>query len=137
MCFGFAFGNKELIDAMYAVRNSYNSYTMNMPSILCGTEAVKDRAYFEKTKAAIVETREKTARRLRELGFHVLPSSANFLFAAHTSVSAEDLFTALRQKHIFVRYFKKPRIQNYLRISIGTEKEMERFLQEVEAYLKK
>ena len=132
MRIGFAIGSKELIAAMYAVRNSYNSYTMNYPSILCGVEAVKDRAYFEKTKAAIIETREKTAKRLTELGFSVLVSSANFLFAAHESVPAEELFAALREKHIFVRYFKKPRIQNYLRITIGTPEEMERFLEEVE-----
>jgi histidinol-phosphate aminotransferase len=110
---------------------------MNYPSILCGVEAVKDTAYFEKTKAAIVATREKTAEKLRELGFTVLPSSANFLFAAHKSVPAEELFAALREKHIFVRYFKKPRIQNFLRITIGTPQEMERFLTETENYLKK
>ncbi len=137
MRIGFAIGSKELIAAMYAVRNSYNSYTMNYPSILCGVEAVKDRAYFEKTKAAIVETREKTATKLQKLGFTVLPSSANFLFAAHESVPAEELFAALREKHIFVRYFKKPRIQNYLRITIGTPQEMERFLEEVENCLSK
>ena len=137
MRIGFAIGSKELIDAMYAVRNSYNSYTMNYPSILCGVEAVKDTAYFEQTKAAIVATREKTTERLRELGFTVLPSSANFLFAAHKSVPAEELFVALREKHIFVRYFKKPRIQNFLRITIGTPEEMERFLTETENYLKK
>ena len=137
MRIGFAIGSKELIDAMYAVRNSYNSYTMNYPSILCGVEAVKDTAYFEQTKAAIVATRENTAEKLRELGFTVLPSSANFLFAAHKSVPAEELFAALREKHIFVRYFKKPRIQNFLRITIGTPQEMERFLTETENYLKK
>ena len=135
MRIGFAIGSRELIAAMYAVRNSYNSYTMNYPSILCGVEAVKDRAYFEKTRAAIIETREQTAKRLRELGFTVLPSSANFLFARHKSVPAEELFVALRERHIFVRYFKKPRIQNYLRITIGTPEEMERFLEETKKYL--
>ena len=135
MRIGFAIGSRELIAAMYAVRNSYNSYTMNYPSILCGVEAVKDRAYFEKTKAAIMETREKTAVALTTLGFRVLPSSANFLFAEHESIPAEDLFLALREKHIFVRYFKKPRIQNFLRITIGTPEEMERFLREIKTYL--
>ena len=135
MRIGFAFGNKELIDAMYAVRNSYNSYTMNMPSILCGTEAVKDRAYFDKTRAAIVETRAEVAEKLTKLGFKVLPSSANFLFASHESVPAEELFLMLREKHIYVRYFKQPRIQNYLRITIGTPEQMNIFLAEVEKYL--
>jgi len=135
MRIGFAIGNKELIDAMYAVRNSYNSYTMNMPSILCGVEAVKDRAYFEKTTKAIVKTREEVTEKLTKLGFNVLPSSANFLFAAHERVPAEELFQMLREKHIYVRYFKQPRIQNYLRITIGTPGQMETFLAEVEKYL--
>lgn len=135
MRIGFAIGNKELIDAMYAVRNSYNSYTMNMPSILCGVEAVKDRAYFEKTTKAIMATREDVAEKLVKLGFKVLPSSANFLFAAHESVPAEELFMMLREKHIYVRYFKQPRIQNYLRITIGTPEQMEKFLAEVRSYL--
>ena len=135
MRIGFAIGNKELIDAMYAVRNSYNSYTMNMPSILCGVEAVKDRAYFDKTRQAIMETRTETAKKLEALGFTVLPSSTNFLFAAHESVPAEELFQMLREKHIYVRYFKSPRIQNYLRITIGTNEQMEKFLAEVESYL--
>ncbi len=135
MRIGFAIGNKELIDAMYAVRNSYNSYTMNMPSILCGVEAVKDRAYFDKTRNAIIETRTETAKKLEALGFTVLPSSANFLFAAHERVPAEELFQMLRGKHIYVRYFKSPRIQNYLRITIGTDVQMEKFLAEVEKYL--
>jgi len=135
MRIGFAIGCKELIDAMYAVRNSYNSYTMNMPSILCGVEAVEDRAYFEKTTKAIVETRKDVAEKLAKLGFTVLPSSANFLFAAHESVPAEELFLMLREKHIYVRYFKQPRIQNYLRITIGTPEQMEIFLAEVERYL--
>lgn len=137
MRIGFAIGSRELIAAMYAVRNSYNSYTLNYPSILCGVEAVKDRAYFEQTKAAIVSTREKTAKRLRELGFQVLPSAANFLFVRHERMPAEELFATLREKHIFVRYFKKPRIENFLRITIGTPEEMERFLAETEACLHK
>ena len=137
MRIGFAIGSRALIDAMYAVRNSYNSYTMNMPSILCGVEAVKDRAYFEKTRKAIMETREDVSKKLKALGFTVLPSSANFLFAAHESVPAEELFLMLREKHIYVRYFKSPRIQNYLRITIGTSEQMETFLAEVEAYLAK
>ncbi len=135
MRIGFAIGSRALIDAMYAVRNSYNSYTMNMPSILCGVEAVEDRAYFEKTTKAIVETREDVAKKLSALGFNVLPSSANFLFAAHETVPAEELFLMLREKHIYVRYFKSPRINNYLRITIGTPEQMEIFLTEVEKYL--
>ena len=135
MRIGFAIGSRTLIDAMYAVRNSYNSYTMNLPSILCGVEAVKDRAYFDKTRNAIIETREKVTKQLENLGFSILPSKTNFLFATHKTVCAEKLFEMLREKHIYVRYFKKPRIQNYLRITIGTPKQMERLIEELEAYL--
>ena len=135
MRIGFAIGNKELIDAMYAVRNSYNSYTMNMPSILCGVEAVKDRAYFEKTTKEIIKTREDVTEKLTKLGFKVLPSSANFVFAAHESVPAEELFLMLREKNIYVRYFKSPRINNYLRITIGTPEQMEILLAEMRSYL--
>ena len=135
MRIGFAIGSKALIDAMYAVRNSYNSYTMNMPSILCGVEAVEDYDYFEKTRTAIMATRDEVKKKMEALGFNVLPSSANFLFAAHESVPAEELFLMLREKHIYVRYFKQPRIQNYLRITIGTPEQMNKFLEEVEKYL--
>ncbi len=135
MRIGFAIGSRALIDAMYAVRNSYNSYTMNMPSILCGVEAVKDYDYFETYRTAIIATREKTAEKLKALGFTVLPSSTNFLFASHKNVPAEELFLMLREKHIYVRYFKQPRISNYLRITIGTPEQMEIFLAEAEAYL--
>lgn len=135
MRIGFGIGSKALIDAMYAVRNSYNSYTMNLPSILCGVEAVKDRAYFDKTRTAIMETREKVTKQLEKLGFSVLPSKTNFLFVTHKSVPAEQLFQMLREKHIYVRYFKKPRIQNYLRITIGTPQQMECLINQLEAYL--
>lgn len=135
MRIGFAIGSRPLIDAMYAVRNSYNSYTMNLPSILCGVEAVKDRAYFDKTRTAIIETRELVTKQLEQLGFFVLPSKTNFLFVTHERVSAEELFEMLRKKHIYVRYFKKPRIQNYLRITIGTKEQMECLVNELEAYL--
>ena len=135
MRIGFGIGSKALIDAMYAVRNSYNSYTMNLPSILCGVEAVKDRAYFDKTRTAIMETREKVTKQLENLGFSILPSKTNFLFVTHKSVPAEQLFQMLREKHIYVRYFKKPRIQNYLRITIGTPQQMECLINQLEAYL--
>ena len=135
MRIGFAIGSRVLIDAMYAVRNSYNSYTMNMPSILCGVEAVEDYDYFEATRCAIIVTRDEVKEKMEALGFTVLPSSANFLFATHSSVPAEELFLMLREKHIYVRYFKQPRIQNYLRITIGTPDQMERLLAELRSYL--
>lgn len=134
MRIGFAVGSRTLIAAMQAVRNSYNSYPMSLPAILCGAAAVKDEAYFEQTKAAILRTREEAAKRLEQLGFTVLPSRTNFLFASHPAASAEELFGWLRTEHIYVRYFPKERIKNYLRITIGTDAEMERLFSALTTY---
>lgn len=128
MRIGFAIGNEKLISYMFDVRNSYNSYTMNYPSIMCGAEALKDKAYFEETRNKIMATREKYGTRLKELGFDFPASSTNFLFATHKSMPAKDIFEKLREKHIFVRYFKTPRIDNRLRITIGTDEEMEKLV---------
>ncbi len=124
MRIGFAVGSEKLISYMMAVRNSYNSYTMTTPSILCGTESIRDKAYFKETVEKIVKTREAAAKELKALGFSVLDSSANFLFVSHETVTAKEIFTKLREKHIFVRYFDKPRIDNYLRITVGTDEDM-------------
>ncbi len=123
---GFAIGSPKLIAFMTAIKNCYNSYTMNTLSILCGAECLKDRAYFKESVDRIVNTREKAVKGLEELGFKVLDSSANFLFATHKSVKAREIFNKLKEKHIFVRYFAKPRIDNYLRITVGTDAEMEK-----------
>lgn len=129
MRIGFAVGSRTLIAAMQAVRNSYNSYPMSLPAVLCGVAAVEDEAYFVQTTAAIIKTREASAVSLKQLGFTVLPSKTNFLFASHKAVPAEELFEKLRAEHIYVRYFRQERIQNYLRITIGTDAEMERFFE--------
>jgi len=132
MRIGFAIGNEALIKAMYDVRNSYNSYTMTTVSILCGAAAVRDRAYFEKTVSMIMATRERSRKALETLGFTVLDSKTNFLFASHKSVPAVEIYEKLKEKHIFVRYFKKPeRISNYLRITVGTDEEMNRLIAEL------
>ena len=129
MRIGFAVGSRTLIAAMQAVRNSYNSYPMSLPAILCGVAAVEDEAYFAQTTAAIIKTREASAVRLKQLGFTVLPSKTNFLFVSHKAVLAEELFERLREKHIYVRYFRQERIQNYLRITVGTDAQMEHFFE--------
>ena len=128
MRIGYAVGSPLLIRYMNAVKYSYNSYTMSAAAIRCGVEAVKDEAYFRETTAKIVATRERTARALKELGFVVLPSSANFLFASHPQYPGRQLYQALREADIYVRYFDAPRIDNYLRISVGTDGEMEQLL---------
>lgn len=137
MRIGFAFGSERLISAIYAVRNSYNSYTMNYPSILCGAEALKDVAYFKECTSRVIATRERVKRELAALGFSFPDSKTNFLFAAHERVPAAELFEMLRENHIFVRYFKKPRIDNYLRITIGTEEQMNRLIEVLKEYLQK
>ena len=121
---GYAIGQKELIGCMQAVKYSYNSYTMNRPSILYGCASVEDDAYFRETIQKIVTTREWFTKELKELGFNVIPSSANFVFASHQSLPAEEIFRRARERGIFFRYFKLPRIDNYLRITIGTDDEM-------------
>ncbi len=122
---GFAMGSAEAISAMDAVKNSYNSYTMNYPSQVLGVEAVRDETYFKETCEKIIATRERSKKELAALGFTFPDSKTNFIFATHKTMRAEDIAAALRKKNIFVRHFSKPRIDNYLRISIGTDEEMD------------
>ena len=121
---GFAIGNPELIGYLKDVKFSFNSYTMSYPAILAGTAAVKDDAYFRKITGQITETRERFKRALAELGFAFPDSKANFVFARYPSMSGEELFDALRQRKILVRHWNKPRIADYLRITIGTGEQM-------------
>ncbi len=124
---GYAIGNEALIKAMNDVKFSINSYTMNAPSILLGSASVKDDEYFRKCIRQIKDTRDYTVENLERLQFKVLPSDANFVFATHIRFKAEEIFKALKERKIYVRYFKKPRIDNFLRISIGTDDEMRAF----------
>ena len=135
MRIGYAMGNPELIKAMNYVRFSYNSYPMTRLSVALGIAAIEDEDYFRKTTGQIVETREWTKERLTELGFSFGDSKTNFIFAKHATVDAEEIFAKLREKHIFVRHFNSERIKNYLRISIGTREEMEKFIDELKCIL--
>lgn len=126
MRIGYAMGNPVLIKALNDVKYSYNSYTMNRPSLVMGVEAVKDDAYFKETLEKIVRTREEAKEKLTALGFTCLESASNFLFVTHQTVPAKKIFTELKEAGIFVRYFSSPRIDNYLRITIGTPEEMEK-----------
>lgn len=125
MRIGFAMGNKRLIKYMNDVKFSINSYTMTPLTQLCGAEAVRDEEYFRETVNKIIKTRENSKKELAKLGFTFTDSKSNFIFASHESVSAEKIFTELKKRGIFVRYWNKPRISNHLRISVGTDKEME------------
>lgn len=132
MRIGYAMGNPELIRAMNDVRYSYNSYPMTRLSVALGVAALEDEAYFRETVEKVVRTREWTKKELKRLGFFFRDSQTNFIFATHESVPAQTIFDVLREKHIFVRHFGQKRIENYLRISIGTQAEMERFVRETE-----
>ena len=126
---GYAFGSKELIKALHDVKFSVNSYTLNTPALAAGVAAANDREYFEETVDRVLVTREKTKEALRGFGFTVLESRTNFLFAKPPEgTSAESLFEKLKEKDIYVRFFNKPRLSDYLRITIGTDAEMEQFI---------
>lgn len=126
---GYAMGNADLIKALNDVKYSFNSYTMSYPTIVLGVESMKDDAYFKETVAKVVATREWFQEELTNLGFTFQKSSANFVFASHEKIPAKEIFEAAKEKKIFVRYFDKPRIDNYLRISIGTDEEMKTFVE--------
>lgn len=133
---GYAISNSELIKALNDVKYSYNSYTMNRPSIIMGAESVKDEEYFRKTVEKVIHTREKFVEDIKSLGFSCLPSSANFVFATHERIPAKEIFEAAKKAKIYVRYFDAPRINNYLRISIGTDEEMAAFVRFLKEYTK-
>lgn len=132
---GFCIGNEKLIGYLNDVKFSFNSYTMNLPSQKLGVEAVRDDEYFKSVTGKIVATRERVKKELKELGFTFPDSMANFVFASHESVPAKDIFTALREEDIYVRYWDKPRINNSLRITIGTDEEMDTLIAFLRRYL--
>lgn len=122
---GFALGQPDLIAGLERVKNSFNSYPLDMLAIASASAAIKDTAYFEQTTAQIIADRDWTTAQLETLGFRVLPSSTNFVFASHKSVAGSELMQHLREQNILVRHFTKPGIENFLRITIGTREEME------------
>lgn len=132
---GFCIGNERMIQYLNDVKFSFNSYTMNYPAQVMGAEAVRDDAYFKMITGKIVNTRERVKGELRKLGFSFPDSMANFIFATHESVSAEEIFQALRKKDIYVRHWDKPRIGNYLRITVGTDEQMDSLITFLREYL--
>lgn len=120
---GFAIGSEKMIGYLNDVKYSYNSYTMNSITLEIGVEAVRDDAYFRSTCEKIIATRERLKGQLRELGFEFQDSKTNFIFAKHASVPAEHIFKELKSRNIYVRYWNKPRISEYLRITVGTNEE--------------
>ena len=132
---GFAIGSKRLISVMEAVKNCYNSYTVDSLAITMGSASIKDDEYFKDCCKKIINTRERVANEMRGLGFTVADSSTNFLFATRDDLSMKELFEYLKSKNVFIRYFNLPRIDNHVRISIGTDDEMDIFLSRLKEYL--
>lgn len=135
MRIGFAIGSAKLIGYLKDVKFSFNSYTMNRTVLACGKACVEDAEYFREITGRVILTRERVKQELRELGFSFPDSRANFIFATHRTIPAANLFAALKEAGIYVRYFNKPRIDNYLRISIGTDEEMDRLLAFLRSYV--
>jgi histidinol-phosphate aminotransferase len=132
---GFAVGHPALIEALERVKNSFNSYPLDRLAIVGAVAAIEDEAYFEQCCGAVIATRENLTSKLRELGFEVLPSAANFIFARHPQRDAATLAKALRDKSIIVRHFKLPRIDQFLRITVGTDAECQALTQTLQGIL--
>lgn len=125
MRIGYAISNPLLIKYLNDAKYSFNSYTMNQAAIMAGVEAVKDRKYFEEGVCKIIKTRDWAKKELERIGFSCLDSRANFIFAAHPEYEAKELFELLKSKGIYVRYWGSDRIEQYMRITVGTKEEME------------
>lgn len=132
---GFAIGSKALIDVMEAVKNSYNSYTVDSLSIEMGAASIEDDEYFKSTCKKVIKTRERVTLELEKLGFDVLDSQTNFIFATHNKHNMKSLFEYLKTQKVFIRYFSLPRIENYVRITIGTNEEMNIFLEKTKEFI--
>lgn len=132
---GFAIGSKALIDVMEAVKNSYNSYTVDSLSIEMGAASIEDDEYFKSTCQKVIETRQRVTLELEKLGFDVLDSQTNFIFATHNEHNMKSLFEYLKTQKVFIRYFSLPRIENYVRITIGTNEEMDIFLEKTKEFI--
>jgi histidinol-phosphate aminotransferase len=120
---GFAMGHPDLIQALIRVKDSFNSYPLDRLAIVGATAAMEDTKYFEQTRNSVIKERESLTQGMQKLGFQILPSSANFIFATHPEYDAEKLATQLRERSIIVRHFRTPRIDQYLRITIGKPNE--------------
>lgn len=132
---GFAIGSKALIDVMEAVKNSYNSYTVDSLSIEMGAASIEDDEYFKSTCKKVIKTRERVTLELEKLGFDVLDSQTNFIFVTHNKHNMKSLFEYLKTQKVFIRYFSLPRIENYVRITIGTNEEMNIFLEKTKEFI--
>lgn len=132
---GFAFGDAALIEALTRVKDSFNSYPLDRLAQAAAIAAYEDDAWFHKSCAKVIASRERLADKLKALGFEIVPSAANFVFARHPEHDAATLAASLKEKEIFVRHFKLPRIDQHLRISIGTDAECDALIDALRALI--
>jgi histidinol-phosphate aminotransferase len=125
---GYAIGDADLIEALARVKDSFNSYPLGRPAQAGAIASLEDEAWFQRTRASVIQGRERLNRGLLQMGFDVLPSSANFVFARHPAHAGGELAAALRQRAVIVRHFSAPRIADYLRITVGTDEQIDRLL---------
>ncbi len=133
---GFALGQEHLIEGLERIKNSFNSYTIDRLALTGAIESIKDDKYFEEMRSKVIATRDRISEELRQIGFDVVDSKANFIFISPPNIKAEELFNQLKEKGILIRFFNKPRINNYLRVSIGTDEEMDGFIKAVKEIIK-
>ncbi len=133
---GYAVCGNELVQILESVKNSFNSYTVNALTQVIGTACVKDKEYFELCRNKIINTRERVIYELSKFGFKTVPSMSNFIFTTNSLISALELFEELKRRNIIVRYFNKPRISEYLRITVGTDKEMDCLIENIRDILR-
>jgi histidinol-phosphate aminotransferase len=132
MRIGFAIGQRPLIEALERVKDSFNSYPIDRLAEAGATAAIEDVAWFDETRRKVTESRDRVTGALRQRGFEVLPSAANFVFARHSEYEGAKLAAGLREKSVLVRHFAKPRISDFLRISIGTAEECDRLIEAID-----
>lgn len=131
MRLGYAMGSPDAIAAVYAAKDSMNSYPVDSVTQAAGIASIRDEEYFQKNLKRVIDTRDRVIGEMREMGFVIPDSSANFIFATHPKHSAKSIFEFLKTKDIYVRWFNKPRIDNYLRITIGTDEDMDKLIGEL------
>lgn len=129
---GYAVGSRELIEGLERVKDSFNSYPIDSLASAVAIASLEDREHFDACRERVITTRERTARRLADLGFQVLPSQANFVLTSHPEHDAAQLFVGLRERGILVRHFNTESLRDFLRISIGTDDEMDSLIEVLE-----
>lgn len=132
MRIGFAIGHESLINALIRMKDSFNSYPVDRLALVAAEAAIKDKDYFDETNEKIIDTRKWTIEKMETLGFSILPSATNFIFATHDNFAAKILYEKLKEKNILIRYFGTEPIDNYTRITIGTQDEMKQFIETIE-----